>query len=595
MKRFTFLKAFVLSCLVAAISLLPMSLNAQNKKSDDFFKNDDFNGDGWRDAITFSGISNYGIGETVPVDGGLLILASLGAGYAVARRKRKINSREGVSLFLAFALILCLTQCKKNLEQIVPNAGGDNDTYITLNVGDGSKVGVDPTGGSGFATVTFEEGDQLYVVYKKNNVGVLTYGDADHKYFSGSISDGLMVDDTQLEFYYFGSNVNYTDFAVEYSGAFNEFRVNILDQSEHYPVISYGKSDQVYTGAGNYSAKLENKCSIVKFTTTGVDPSGLAITNMKNRVVVNITNGSYTYTTKEGSGGLIKLHKKAAQEFWGVMLPQTVGNNVKALAPGMASLGNITVPNIGVNQYISGDDAVSVTDLKRVFTTKDITDDYEQVIFAPGNLQNTDGISGTWKFAANQWTILGSNSGETDLFQWGKYNGHLNIETDLGSDWKLIDTYLYLITTRPGKLWGIGCLEYNGNPDTPSGIKGLILFPDNWNKSTPSGFEYENVKIAWKGTNMIPNANRFNHDQWVALENAGCVFLPCAGYYNQSGSAYTGGDNGFYWGASSSGDNGYYMKFNEWGNGMDPYQNGSKNMYYSVRPVRVLNTAKVTW
>lgn len=587
------MKAFVLSCLVAAVSLLPMSLNAQNKKSDNFFQNDEFNGDGWRDAITFTGISNYGIGETVPVGSGLLVLAGLGAGYAVARRKRKINSRKGVSLFLAFALLLGLTQCKKNVEQIVPNAGNDNGAYITLNVGDGSKVNVtpgyeDPVTHQIYAKVEYEADDQIYVVYKQNCVGTLTYNGTA---FEGSISSGLVIDDTPLEFYLFGGK----GFTVVNSAAYNykKFEIDISNQSAQYPVFSYGKSDQVYTGSGNYSAKLENKCSIVKFTTDkDYGTTGLAITNMNNKVVVDISDGSYTYTKTTDGNGIIKLHKEAAKEFWGVLLPQNEVTNAKALAPGMASLGNITVPEIGVNQYIST--GVSVEDLTKVFTIldKNSNNGYEQVIFAPGNLQN---ISGTWKFADNQWDVLGNSvSGGTDLFTWNGYDGY---KTTLGSYWQTMSSEngYYLLTGRTNA-WSICCINYVTSPSV-GGDKGLVLFPDEWDGSTllGAGFEYKNKYYNFTGNQAMPEANRLTSSQWSALENAGCVFLPSAGQKPiNSSTAQWMGSSAYYWLSNQwSTDSGYCLLFNH--SNLNYEGTINKGVSSAIRPVRVLNTAKVTW
>lgn len=578
---------------MAAVSLLPMSLNAQ-QTSDDFFRNDEINNNGWRDAITFTGISNYGIGETVSVGGGLLILAGLGAGYAVARRKRKINSRKGVSLFLAFTLLLGLTQCKKNVEQIVPNAGNDNGAYITLNVGDGSKVNVtpgyeDPNTHQIYARVEFEEDDQIYVVYRTNHVGTLTYDGAK---FAGTISAtpaAPAIDDTQLEFYFIGGK-GFT--VVNNAGTPKKFELNISDQSAKYPVISYGKSNELFNNeTTNYTAKLENKCSIVKFTTDKDYGTGLAITNMNNKVVVDISDGSFTYTKTNDGDGVVKLHYNATKEFWGVLLPQNEVTNAKALAPGMASLGNITVPEIGVNQYIST--GVSVEDLTRVFTIldKNTNNGYEQVMFAPGNLQN---ISGTWKFADNQWEVLGNSvSGGTDLFTWNGYDGY---KTTLGSYWKTMSSEngYYLLTGRTNA-WSICCINYVTTPST-GGDKGLVLFPDNWDGSLldPS-FVYSNKYYNFTGNEVMPEANRFNSSKWSELENAGCVFLPTAGQKpNNSSTAQWMGSYAYYWLSNQwDSNNGYCLLFNH--NNLNYEGTTNKGVSSAIRPVRVLNTAKVTW
>ena len=593
-------KSIISALVLAAVFILPVSLNAQ---SDGFFRGGEGDNSGNRDnAYDFSGIQNNGIGETAPIGSGLLIFAGLGAGYAIMRRKsykaykthmanKSYNS--GATLFLAFALLLGMTQCKKNVEQIAQNAGDNvNGTYITLNVGDGSKVNVTPgfyneTTHQTYAKVEYEDGDKIYVVYKTNHVGTLTYEGGQ---FAGSINAGSTYDNTQLEFYFLGGK----GFTVNNNGSAPKiFSVNISDQSEKYPVISYGKSTEPYEGAKKYSSKLENKCSIVKFTVddAGVDPTGLAITNMNNKVVVDISDGSFTYTKTDDGNGVIKLHKNASQEFWGVLLPQDEVTDAVAVAPGMASLNKITVPEIGENQYISS--GVLVTNLKRVFTVAQREEACEQVIFASGNLQK---IGENSRFATNQWTVCGNSSDSTDLFQWeSTFAGVLNINN---VDWKVIGNYFYLITTRKDSnnqpLWGMGCVEYNG---VDQGVVGLILFPDNWDK-TGSGFTYGNTSIKLKGTvNLMPDGNRFIRSNWKALENAGCVFLPCTGYKNGYGTYSPVSYGGFYWGSSRTGTNAdedpYFLRFNS--NGVADNVSTGVKVYYSVRPVRVLNTATVTW
>ena len=85
MKKATKLKAFMLSLIMTAL-LLPMTSFAQ-QTSDDFFRvGDEFNGT--RDVAAWT-ITNNGIGQSeTPVGSGLLILGTIGAGYAIAKRKR---------------------------------------------------------------------------------------------------------------------------------------------------------------------------------------------------------------------------------------------------------------------------------------------------------------------------------------------------------------------------------------------------------------------------------------------------------------------------------------------------------------------------
>ena len=89
MKNTTKLKAIVLSLLMACM-LLPMNVFAQ--RNDNIFRVDEVY-NGTRDnEIAFTGLYNQTFGNA-PLGSGLLVMGALGAGYAIARRKR--NGRFG--------------------------------------------------------------------------------------------------------------------------------------------------------------------------------------------------------------------------------------------------------------------------------------------------------------------------------------------------------------------------------------------------------------------------------------------------------------------------------------------------------------------
>jgi len=215
MKMFFSLKALVLSFVLAIICTLPM----RAQKSDDFFRvGDEFSGN--RDIIYWTavnGITNNGIGQSeAPVGSGLLILTAVGAGYAISRRKR--NFKKGTTLLMAFALLMGMTQCKKNVETITPVS---NSVHITLNVDDGSRINVTP--GLDYATVTFEEGDVIYVGYNNACIGSLAY-DAGQEKFGGNVAFVPQVDDEPLYFYFLGNKTPTITETTKYT-------VDIIDQT----------------------------------------------------------------------------------------------------------------------------------------------------------------------------------------------------------------------------------------------------------------------------------------------------------------------------------------------------------------------------
>ena len=362
MKKQTTLKALVLSLAVAVGMLLPMTTNAQ--KSDGFFRG---GYDSYENRATIDDdgeMGHWGIGETVPVGSGLLILTTIGAGYAISRRKRSRRDASNVSktaLLLAFALVLGMTNCKKKLDTIqsVAENGG---VHITLDVeGDNSKVIVDPTGSSTYATVTFETGDIIYVGYNNAYVGYLTYNSETGK-FSGGVNIDAPVGEQPLQFYFLGgTGIQPNPSAVSN----NELSVVISDQTSKYPVVSYAHSKQIYAGEGKYSAKLVSKCSIIKFNVTTPSTSPICITGMNNKVTVNFGTNAFSYD-KEGEG-IIKMKgvTSSGAATWAIVLQQ---NALDAGAEGSAYTADFSysgaraaIPEITMNQYLNEDRAMTVS------------------------------------------------------------------------------------------------------------------------------------------------------------------------------------------------------------------------------------------
>ena len=399
MKNFFNFKALVLSFVMAMLCVVPVS--AQN--SDDFFRvGDEYSGT--RDAITYwtaaNGIANNGIGQSeAPVGSGLLILTAVGAGYAISRRKR--NFKNGATLLLAFALLLGMTQCKKNVETINPVGNG---LHITLRVDGGSRANVTP--GDEFATVTFEEGDVIYVGYNNACLGSLTYN-AENQKFGGDVAFVTPVgDDSPLHFYFLGNKTPTITETTKYT-------VDIIDQTSKYPVISYNHSNEVYTGAGEYTANLFNYCSIMKFTTdnvTDINSQVLCITGMNNTVTVDFNGNTIEYGSIDN--GLIKMPTSGSNVRWAIVLPQDAldaGVNGSAYINGGIYHGaRPAMDAIVRNTYLNT--GVSLTLSQALFSISD----KEQVLFSPGNLVKTDDTytvgSGSETYAF-ETTLFNTNGG----------------------------------------------------------------------------------------------------------------------------------------------------------------------------------------
>ena len=218
-----------------------------------------------------------------------------------------------------------------------------------------------------------------------------------------------------------------------------------------------------------------------------------------------------------------------------------------------------------------------------------INADGDQVYFSQGNLQYIGSASTPyWKFADNQWDILGYTTGQhgsssqnvdRDLFGWGTsgYNHGANCYQPWSISSNYSDYYAYGAYTNDlndgnGQAdWGYNPISNGGNqanqwrtltqPEwayvfntrtTNSGIRyakakvndrnGVILLPDDWSSDTYS-LSNSNTYDARYSSNTI------SASQWNTLEQAGAVFLPAAG--DRGGTSVTDvGSIGNYWSAS---------------------------------------------
>ena len=324
MKKITKIKAMLIALMMIVGLIAPTTVSAQ---SDGFFRgnNDNYqNRDG-------GGISNQTFEletggpstptEAVPLGSGLLILTAAGAGYVIARRKR--NLKHGSALLLACALILGMTNCKKNVETV--NIPATNTVQITLNVEDGSKVGIN----TGTGVVTFESGDVIYVGNNGKYCGQLVH---DGTKFAGGIAPTST--DDYLHFYFMGNRSPYNNNLVPNSTT--SFDIFISNQTSGLPLISYAPSTIKYTqGTTSYTAMLRNYCSLVKFYTSESIPTNCDIELIdnghyviKNKVNVDFTaNNAATETSGEpygynATGTGITLYAESEHVRWAVFVEQ---------------------------------------------------------------------------------------------------------------------------------------------------------------------------------------------------------------------------------------------------------------------------------
>ena len=227
-----------------------------------------------------------------------------------------------------------------------------------------------------------------------------------------------------------------------------------------------------------------------------------------------------------------------------------------------------------------------------------------KVRFSKGNLQyqaSTD----SWRFAEHQYDYLGeanmnisdAYSGWIDLFGWGTGNAPTKTSTSVtdyssfidwgmnpvsnaGNEaglWRTLskDEWLYLFHDRADydKLFGWGKV---------AGVNGVILLPDNWVK--PSGVSFWSYSEG--NANDHISDNTYTASQWQKMEDTGAVFLPAAGYRDETEVIFSG-LIGYYWSSTQYDSDYVYILY------FETTYLGPQDYYYrgcgrSVRLVHVL-------
>ena len=290
---------------------------------------------------------------------------------------------------MALALVLGFAQCKK--EKLEPE-NEDNQVMITLNVGggnNGSRAEVVPP------HVNFKVHDTILVASAGKYVGYLEHNGTR---FSGFITDP--VEGHPLYFYFLG---NKADVSGLTEGSSTTCTVNISDQTYQtenptLPVISMAPSNETYPSDGNhYTARLHNKCSLMKFNVTTPSTDPICITGMNNLVTVNFadtigTTNGFSYD-KEGEG-ILKMAGGSSVERWLIVLPQdALEETGEAFSEDNAYFGTRPkLPAISAGQYLNGGVAMEIS-----------------TVGWDGDLSKlTEGVSERYATATNGMTISGT-------------------------------------------------------------------------------------------------------------------------------------------------------------------------------------------
>lgn len=545
MKRFNRkTKAMLLLWLLAICSVV--TLHAQ--KSDGFFRNDELYND--RNISFGADIINQGFGESggtivtnqtfgeVPLYGGLLILSVAGIGYVIIKRIK--NMKRTITLLIAISLVLSLTQCKKNVETIaqVPTS---NTVTLSLNVGngdgDGSKHSVNTTTGA----VSYTSGDVLYVASEGVYLGTMSYSGGGT--FSGTVNTPTVG--KPMYFFFFGGKTPNEDLTA---GTSTSCTVTISDQMTNLPVISCAASNENYVdGNTTYTAKLLNKCALVKFS-SNVTSNVINIRDMNT-----VASVSFAGNIDAGTTGAVSISTDGDGVGWAILLPQDAVDGATVTASGYKS-GTCNVPQITTNMFyttgvnISLEPAAFIAGMYSVSENTSVNFSKSNLVYYDEKYRFPDGQSNyNTTYGRFLWSTASNISTQTIYDSDGT--------TSYGTGWRALtrNEYNYLLDTRTVN-GGQGSGYSYTLGQSVNKVDGLVLYPDGYTGDLYTG------------------------SNWDEFEEAGCVFLPVGGW---SDYPY----QGWYWSSSyhSAKGNAYAFSFSSSSYGVGAL-NEIKNI--SIRLVR---------
>ena len=229
------------------------------------------------------------------------------------------------TFIMALALVLGLSQCKKQETPATPDAVG-NKVYISVKANgsnDGNRYEVYGETGGG----VYEDYDKIYVGNGSQYLGTLTYYDG---VFGGEITEPAQGD--HLYFYFIGGGHE-----LSIQPGQTSYDVDISDQRSddrmpmNLPVLAFGKSMTTYSGPNStYECTMLNKCALVCFNYTG-DPdkrveilgdATLAVGNVPYMATIDFSDPTNGIRPKSDKGS-ITLYEENWNTMWAIMLPGT--------------------------------------------------------------------------------------------------------------------------------------------------------------------------------------------------------------------------------------------------------------------------------
>ena len=527
------------------------------------------------------------------------------------KTKSKMKKTMRLLGMTALALVGVVMAGCSNDDNIIntPQQPEDKSNIVTLTTTVGFDEGAEARGTNRALDIDFENkkavktfaaGETMALVYKNtsgNTVKAVSAALEAGDITSGSKSAKFTFelenpDKTQNVTYIYPAAMANADGTVNYD-ALSTQNGTLTTLSSTLDLATYTAA---WDGTSLPTGTLDNQLAVCAITLKNSTGSS-TITSGLTQVTVNDGTNTYTVTPTSSTFGTDVIYVAIRPVTAALSYTATDGTTNYTKTATSREYAACNFYNLGLRM------AVSVPSF-----TVGVTDGVaKKVFFAPGNLQYTKS-TGKWSFMTNQYSTVethnqsvGTNYASQNvvsLFGWGtsgsapsgqtarapyyttttNSNYVSNITTtgeswgtgsewdwgtaaasDLGSGWRTLtkDEWKYLFNTRTvnngqGKSYTLG--------QTVNDVLGVVLYPDDYTGSTYSGSD------------------------WSTFEDAGCVFLPAAGYRNGY-LVYDVGSLGDYWSSTAySTSNAYYVRFNS--GTVDPANSSSRYRGYSVRLVR---------
>lgn len=492
------------------------TMNAQG--TDFFFRVDnDDNYDNRADkGITIEGMNHEN--PIAPLGSGLLIMVAAGAGYTVIRRKRSL--KNGITLLLAFALLLGMTQCKKKV--VSPEETGT--IYMTASTSNGSRTVFVPDMGNGNSGFNWNSTGNEYVVVSGNSTGYLGElsavapgGDAsiNRTEFSGTIT-APSANDTKLYFFYLGNGshsqatgtastvIDFSEQADGTTSSVTNYLIAVEEISRDKVVIDGSQCD--------VTIDLKVKTAIAFFRL-----SGFTGTSNQNETVY--LHGTDVYTSAE-------INFKTGEVIGKDRGYINVGtNNANGVYVSLIDSGTTTAATLQFDSNSKNGSIVFPNGIKgRMFYSDQLEQEYtplpitataslpegalpglfsvapgKMVRFSKGNLQytrpdtSTPWSEGEWSFMENQY----------DYVELSNWIGNTHIpENAIDVD--------YVNKTAIG-LFGWGC---TGSKDTQHGENQDYYMPNNTGYGNDYSQEAQLANAAKYGPTGSFDLSVNNHSDW---------------------------------------------------------------------------------